>query len=453
MISVDEILETINMVTKQHFDVRTVTLGINLSDCVDSDIDKVCENIENKIKRLGARLVPAIENIEKKYGVPIVNKRISVTPVSLILGPVVRDVDKKVAIGNAVKVAETLDSCAKDLGIDFIGGYSALVQKGVTGADSILMDSIPKALEATERVCSSVNLASTKAGIDMDAVMRMGEIIKETSRIPVNCARLVVFSNAVSDNPFMAGAFHGVEEGESVVNVGVSGPGVVLRAVDDAKECTLDELAEIIKRTTFKITRVGELIGREVAEEIDSEFGIVDLSLAPTPSEGDSVARILEAMGLERTGTHGTTAALALLTDAVKKGGSMATSSVGGLSGAFIPVSEDVGMVEAVELGALGLDKLEAMTSICSVGIDMVVVPEDTPAETLSAIIADECAIGVMNNKTTGVRIIPMGKVGEKVEFGGLLGGSIVMPVNRFSSAKFIRRAGRIPAPIHSLRN
>jgi hypothetical protein len=398
--------------------------------------------------------VSEAKNVEAKFGIPIVNKRISVTPIATLLDTPLSGKSESEAIDGAVSVARTLDRAAKKLNIDFIGGYSALVHKGFTTGDSILINSIPEALTSTDRVCSSVNVATTKSGINMDAVLIMGQIIKKTAALdPLGCAKLVVFANAPSDNPFMAGAFHGEGEPETVINVGISGPGVVRAVLTQLDDADLGELSETIKRTSFKITRMGELVGREMADRLGVEFGIVDLSLAPTPAEGDSVANILEVMGLEKCGTHGTTAALALLTDAVKKGGAMATSYTGGLSGAFIPVSEDAGMVDAVKVGAIGIDKLEAMTSVCSVGLDMLVIPGDTKAETISAIIADECAIGMVNNKTTGVRLIPAGKEGEYVEFGGLLGGSYVMPLNPYSSAKFVRRGGRIPAPIQSFRN
>ena len=452
--SIEEILETVGMIQAQHLDIRTVTMGINLRGCVSPDIDTMRENIYDTITARAANLVSEAEAVEEKFGIPIVNKRIAVTPIADLLDTPLASAPDGEAIRGAAGIAKTLDRAAKKLGIDFIGGYSALVHKGFTVGDSILINAIPKALAGTERVCGSVNVATTKSGINMDAVLLMGQAIKKTAAIdPVGCAKLVVFANAPPDNPFMAGAFHGDGEPETVVNVGISGPGVVRAVLAQMDAADLGELSETIKRTAFKITRMGELVGREMAGRLDVEFGIVDLSLAPTPAEGDSVADILEVMGLERCGTHGTTAALALLTDAVKKGGAMATSYTGGLSGAFIPVSEDAGMVEALRDGAIGIDKLEAMTSVCSVGLDMIVVPGDTPAETISAIIADECAIGVVNNKTTGVRIIPVGREGERVEFGGLLGGSPVMGLNRFSSAKFVRRGGRIPAPIQSFKN
>jgi hypothetical protein len=452
--AIDEILETVRMIQAQHLDIRTVTMGINLRGCISKDIDKMRENIFETITTRAANLVTEAKSVEAKFGIPIVNKRISVTPVATLLDTPLAGLSEDEAIDGAVSIAKTLDNAAKELGIDFIGGYSSLVHKGFTLGDSILISSIPYALTSTDRVCSSINVATSKSGINMDAILLMGHAIKKTSAIsPIGCAKLVVFANAPSDNPFMAGAFHGDGEPETVINVGISGPGVVRAVLSQLPDADLGELSETIKRTSFKITRMGELVGREMAERLNVEFGIVDLSLAPTPSEGDSVANILEVMGLEKCGTHGTTAALALLTDAVKKGGAMATSYTGGLSGAFIPVSEDAGMVDALKAGAIGIDKLEAMTSVCSVGLDMIVVPFDTEPETISAIIADECAIGVVNNKTTGVRIIPAGKEGDYVEFGGLLGGSPVMPLNRYSSAGFVRRGGRIPAPIQSFKN
>ncbi len=450
--SIEEILETVRMIQAEHLDIRTVTMGINLRGCISDNIKTMNENIYETVTTRAEKLVSEAKAVEEKFGIPIVNKRISVTPVASLLDTPLAG--NKKAIEGAVSVAETLDRAAKDLNIDFIGGYSALVHKGFTSGDSILINSIPEALTSTDRVCSSVNVATTKSGINMDAVLLMGQVIKKTAAIdPVGCAKLVVFANAPQDNPFMAGAFHGDGEPETVINVGISGPGVVRAVLSQMDNADLGELSETIKRTSFKITRMGELVGREMADRLGVEFGIVDLSLAPTPAEGDSVANILEVMGLEKCGTHGTTAALALLTDAVKKGGAMATSYTGGLSGAFIPVSEDAGMVDAVKQNAIGIDKLEAMTSVCSVGLDMLVVPGDTSPETLSAIIADECAIGMINSKTTGVRLIPSGKEGEYVEFGGLLGGSYVMPLNGFSSAGFVRRGGRIPAPIQSFKN
>ena len=452
MINTREIVETIKMISDEHLDVRTITMGISLLDCIDSNAEKACEKIYEKITRLAKDLVKTGEDISRQYGIPIINKRISVTPISIIAGA--SDAD------NYVMFAKTLDRAAKDTGVNFIGGFSALVQKGFTKGDRILIESIPEALAQTERVCSSVCVATTKAGINMNAVKLMGETIKKTAELTADndsfgCAKLVVFSNAVEDNPFMAGAFHGVGEGDCVINVGVSGPCVVKSALEKATGKDLGTVAETIKKTAFKITRMGQLVAQEASKRLGVPFGIVDLSLAPTPEVGDSVAYILEAMGLEKCGTHGTTAALALLNDAVKKGGVMASSYVGGLSGAFIPVSEDAGMIAAAECGTLTLDKLEAMTCVCSVGLDMIAVPGDTPAETISAIIADESAIGMINQKTTAVRIIPViGKtVGESVEFGGLLGYAPIMPVHKESSAEFIHRGGRIPAPIHSLKN
>ena len=452
MINTREIMETIKMIDDEHLDIRTITMGISLLDCIDSNAEKACEKIYKKITHLAKDLVKTGEDISRQYGIPIINKRISVTPISMIAGA--SDAD------NYVMFAETLDRAAKATGVNFIGGFSALVHKDFTKGDRILIESIPEALAKTERVCSSVGVATTKAGINMDAVKLMGQIIKKTADITADkdsfgCAKLVVFANAVEDNPFMAGAFHGVGEGDCVINVGVSGPGVVKVALEKIKGENFGVVAETIKKTAFKITRMGQLVAQEASRRLGVPFGIVDLSLAPTPEIGDSVAYILEEMGLEKCGTHGTTAALALLNDAVKKGGVMASGYVGGLSGAFIPVSEDAGMIAAAECGALTLDKLEAMTCVCSVGLDMIAVPGDTPAETISAIIADEAAIGVINQKTTAVRIIPVaGKtVGESVEFGGLLGYAPIMPVHGYSSAEFVNRGGRIPAPIHSLKN
>ena len=452
MLTIQEIMETILMVQEEHLDIRTITMGISLRDCCDPNPKAAQQKIYDKITRLAANLVKAGEDIENNYGIPIVNKRISVTPISIVA--------ESSAVEDYVGFAEVMDRAASTVGVNFIGGFSALVHKGFTKGDKILIDSIPEALAVTERVCSSVNLATTKVGINMDAVYQMGQIIKQTAektadKDGLGCAKLVVFANVPEDNPFMAGSFHGIGEPEAVINVGVSGPGVVKYAVEKAGNVDFGELAEIIKKTSFKITRMGELVGRKAAKLLNVPFGIIDLSLAPTPAIGDSVAEILEAMGLERCGTHGTTAALALLNDAVKKGGAMASSYVGGMSGAFIPVSEDAGMIRAVEDGALSLDKLEAMTCVCSVGLDMIAVPGDTTAETIAGIIADEAAIGISNQKTTAVRIIPAPgkKVGDYVEFGGLLGRAPVMPVNPFSSALFVRRGGRIPAPIQSLRN
>jgi uncharacterized protein (UPF0210 family) len=449
-----EILQTVRMTEMEHLDIRTVTLGLSLRDCTSDTIEKTAERAREKIERTAARLVSTVDEIGDEVGIRIANKRISITPVSMIA-------EGARSEGNYLTLARAIDEAAQNVGVDFIGGYSALVHKGWTRVESDFLDSIPEALASTERLCSSLNVATTRAGINMDAVRRTGVLIKEMAertreRGGLACAKFVCFANAVEDNPFMAGAFHGVGEPEAVINVGVSGPGVVNHAVQHApKDLPLHELAEIIKKLSFKLSRAGELVGREAARRLGLPFGIIDLSLAPTPTIGDSVADIIEAMGFERAGTHGTTAALALLTDAVKKGGAMASGSVGGMSGAFIPVSEDATMIEAARVGALSLDKLEAWTSVCSVGIDMVAVPGSTSAETIAAIIADEMAIGVMNNKTTAVRIIPVpGKsVGEMVEFGGLLGSAPIMPVNKFSSDEFIKRGGRIPAPIHSLRN
>ncbi|OCG26000.1 hypothetical protein A9G11_01335 [Gilliamella sp. wkB108] len=447
-----QILETIKMIEEEKLDIRTITMGISLLDCIDSDGKKARQKIYEKITRLAKNLVKVGEDISSEFGIPIINKRISVTPISLIAGAS----DDK----DYVEFAKTLDVAAKAVGVNFIGGFSALVQKGYHKGDEILIRSIPAALAQTERVCASVNVGSTQTGINMDAVKQMGLIIKEAAELTADnssmaCAKLVVFANAVEDNPFMAGAFHGVGEADCVINVGVSGPGVVKRALEKVKGQSFDIVAETIKKTAFKITRMGQLVGKEASERLGVKFGIVDLSLAPTPAIGDSVAHILEEMGLEAVGTHGTTAALAMLNDAVKKGGVMACGHVGGLSGAFIPVSEDAGMIDAVNNGALNLEKLEAMTCVCSVGLDMIAIPGDTPAETISAIIADEAAIGVINHKTTAVRIIPaVGlSVGDNIEFGGLLGHAPVMPVNQFSSYDFIHRGGRIPAPIHSFKN
>ncbi|MBC1938973.1 PFL family protein [Listeria welshimeri] len=448
----NQILETIRMIEEEKLDIRTITMGISLLDCMDGDGEVARKKIYQKIVTKARNLVTVGEAIESEFGIPIINKRISVTPIAIIAG--------SSADTDYVEFAKTLDAAAKEVGVNFIGGYSALVQKGYTKGDEILIRSIPQALAQTERVCSSVNVGSTRTGINMDAVRQMGEVIKETADLTADtqglgCAKLVVFANAVEDNPFMAGAFHGVGEADCVINVGVSGPGVVKRAIEKVKGEPFDIVAETVKQTAFKITRMGQLVGQVASEKLGVPFGIVDLSLAPTPAIGDSVAHILEEMGLEMVGTHGTTAALALLNDAVKKGGVMACGHVGGLSGAFIPVSEDAGMIEAVQQGALNLEKLEAMTAICSVGLDMIAVPGDTTAETLAAMIADEAAIGVINNKTTAVRVIPASgtKVGDMVEFGGLLGTAPVMPVNDKSSADFIARGGRIPAPIHSFKN
>ena len=449
-----EILQTVRMTEMEHLDVRTVTLGLSLRDCARDSMAATADAAREKITRVAARLVPTVNEIGEEVGLRIANKRISITPASLVSGAAR-------APRECLALARAIDEGAKEVGVDFVGGYSALVHKGPTEAEGAFVDSIPEALSTTERLCSSLNVATTRAGINMDAVRRTGQLVKEMAertreRGGLACAKFVCFANAVEDNPFMAGAFHGVGEPEAVVNVGVSGPGVVNHALRHApKDLPLDGVAELIKKLSFKLARAGELVGREAARRLGLRFGIIDLSLAPTPALGDSVAEIIEAMGFERAGTHGTTAALALLTDAVKKGGAMASSAVGGMSGAFIPVSEDAAMIEAARAGALSLDKLEAWTSVCSVGIDMVAVPGSTSAETIAAIIADEMAVGVMNNKTTAVRIIPVPgmDVGETVEFGGLLGSAPVMPVNRFACADFIRRGGRIPAPIHSLRN
>ena len=452
MLSRDEILETIRMIEQEHLDIRTVTMGISLYDCAHPDANKACARIYDKIMRLAKDLVRVGEDIESEYGIPIVNKRIAVTPVSQIA--------EASGAGEILSFAFALDKAAKATGVNFIGGFSALVHKGATMGDNRLIAAIPEALRSTEHVCASVNVATTKAGINMNVVRDMGGVIKQTAGLTgenggLGCAKLVVFANAVEDNPFMAGAFHGAGEPECVINVGVSGPGVVKRALEKVHGETFDVVAETIKRTAFRITRMGQLVAREASDRLGVPFGIVDLSLAPTPAVGDSVALILEEMGLESCGTHGTTAALALLNDAVKKGGVMASSHVGGLSGAFIPVSEDAEMIESVRRGALGIDKLEAMTCVCSVGLDMVAVPGNTSAATLSAIIADQAAIGMINNKTTAVRIIPVpgGKAGDIVDLGGLLGRAIVMDVNPFGSEEFIKRGGRIPAPIHSLKN
>src|SRR5215472_3576879 len=447
-----EILQTVAMTEMEHLDVRTVTRGLSLLDCVTESTAETAARARQKIERVGARLVQTVDEIGDEIGLRVANKRIAVTPISLITAN---------AGGDPLQVAQAIDAAAGTVGVDFLGGYSALVHKGATRAETDFIDSIPDALSTTERLCGSVNVATTRAGINMDAVRQVGRMIKRAAEKTsdqggIACAKFVCFANAVEDNPFMAGAFHGVGEAEAVINVGVSGPGVVNHAVRNAPEgLPLHELAEMIKKLSFKLSRAGELVGREAARRMGLPFGIIDLSLAPTPVPGDSVAEIIEAMGFERAGTHGTTAALALLTDAVKKGGAMASGSVGGMSGAFIPVSEDAGMIEAARAGALSLEKLEAWTSVCSVGIDMVAVPGATSAETIAAIIADEMAVGVMNNKTTAVRIIPVpGRaVGEMVEFGGLLGSAPIMPVSSFSAAEFIRRGGHIPAPIHSLRN
>ncbi len=454
MINLFEVNETNKMIEQENLDVRTITIGISLLDCVDSDIDILCKNIHKKITTIAKDLVNVGNSIEKKYGIPIVNKRISVTPIGIVGSSACHSKE------DFVLIAKTLDRCAHEIGINFIGGYSAVVSKGMTKADRLLIESIPTAMKETEFVCSSVNVGSTKTGINMDAVKLMGETIKDTALMTkendsIGCAKLVVLCNAPDDNPFMAGAFHGVSEADAIINVGVSGPGVVRTAIKRAKEKDFGELCEIIKKTAFKITRVGQLVALEASKALNIPFGIIDLSLAPTPAVGDSIADCLQEMGLERVGAPGTTAALAILNDQVKKGGVMASSYVGGLSGAFIPVSEDQGMIDAVEAGSLTLEKLEAMTCVCSVGLDMIAIPGRTSAKTISGIIADEMAIGMINQKTTAVRIIPVeGKdEGEIVEFGGLLGYAPIMKVNEFSCDEFIDRGGRIPAPIHSFKN
>lgn len=450
MLNQKEIIQTISMIKDQHLDIRTVTLHISLFDCISDSAERTAENIRRKLSPLAAKLVATAEDIQAKYGIPIVNKRLSVSPVSLI----------GAASGGYALIAKAMDEAAKSNGIDFIGGYTALVQKSMTPKEKEFLLTVPEVLASTERVCASVNVGSTRAGINMDAVALMGEVVKKTAELTadrgsIGCAKLVVFANAVEDNPFMAGSFNGVSEGDSVVNVGISGPGVVKAALENIRGKSCDVLSETIKDTAFKITRMGELVGREAAAAIGAEFGIVDLSLAPTPVRNDSVGEVLEAMGLSVVGAHGTTACLAMLNDAVKKGGTMASSHVGGLSGAFIPVSEDIGMIEAVRKGALSIEKLEAMTSVCSVGLDMIAVPGDTAADTISAIIADEAAIGVINGKTTAVRVIPVvgKKEGDEVEFGGLLGRAPVMGLSKGSAKEFISRGGRIPAPIHSYKN
>lgn len=452
MLSLSNIFETINMIDKQHLDIRTITMGISLLNCISEDPKRCCDKIYDKITRKAEHLVRTGEAIESEFGIPIVNKRISVTPMALVAG--------SCDTTDYVPFALAMDRAAKECGVNFIGGFSALVQKGFAKGDELLLRAIPQALAQTDFVCSSVNVGSTKAGINMDAVAQMGRIIKETAHLTaaqecLGCAKLVVFCNAVEDNPFMAGAFHGVGEADSVINVGVSGPGVVYHALQSCKGQPFDVVAETVKKTAFQITRMGQMVATEASRRLDTPFGIVDLSLAPTPAVGDSVARILEEMGLETCGTHGTTAALALLNDAVKKGGVMASGHVGGLSGAFIPVSEDEGMIAAAQSGTLTIDKLEAMTCVCSVGLDMIAVPGETSAETISAIIADEAAVGMVNSKTTAVRIIPVEgkKVGDMIEMGGLLGSAPVMPVHEASSADFIARGGRIPAPLQSLKN
>ena len=454
MINFYEVVETNQMIEEENLDVRTITLGISLMDCIDSDLDRLNEKIYKKITTLAKDLVSTGEKIESEFGIPIVNKRISITPVALVGGSACKKPE------DFVTIAETLDKAAKEVGVNFIGGYSAIVSKGMTKSDELLIRSIPMAMAKTERVCSSVNVGSTKTGIDMDAVRLCGEIVKETAEATKNkdsigCAKFVVLCNAPDDNPFMAGAFHGVTEADTIINVGVSGPGVVKTALEQVRGKDFETLCEMIKRTAFKVTRVGQLVAQEASRRLGVKFGIVDLSLAPTPAIGDSVAEILEEIGLEHAGAPGTTAALALLNDQVKKGGVMASTAVGGLSGAFIPVSEDQGMIDAVNAGALTLEKLEAMTCVCSVGLDMIAIPGDTKASTIAGIIADESAIGMVNQKTTAVRLIPViGKgVGEVVEFGGLLGYAPIMPVNQFSCDAFVQRGGRIPAPIHSFKN
>ena len=451
MLNRKEILETIDMVEKEHFDVRTITMGISLLPCVRDDAKETARLCYDRICKRAENIVKVASDLEAEYGIPIINKRVSITPASLLTSSF---------CGKEIILAKALDDAAKTVGIDFLGGYSALVHKGMTSFERSFIESIPEALAITERMCSSVNVGTSKAGINMDAVNLMGKIVKQTAertkdRDGFGCAKLVVFCNAVEDNPFMAGAFHGVGEGETVINVGVSGPGVVSHALKSMKGASIDEIAETIKKTAFKITRAGQLIAKEASKRLNAEFGIVDLSLAPTPVMGDSVAHILEEIGLDQVGAHGTTAALAMLNDAVKKGGVMASSNVGGLSGAFIPVSEDIGMINAAKSGAISLNKLEAMTCVCSVGIDMVAIPGDTPATTISGIIADESAIGMINNKTTAVRVIPVPnkKEGDFVEFGGLLGSAPIMAVSPYGCADMINRGGRMPAPIHSNKN
>ena len=454
MINMFEVSETNNMITQEKLDVRTITMGISLLDCIDSSVEKVCENVYNKITTLVKNLVSTGKDIEKEYGIPIVNKRISVTPIALVGSAACKTTD------DFVEIAKSLDRAAKEVGVNFLGGYSALVSKGMTKAEELLIRSIPKALAVTERVCSSVNIGSTKTGINMDAVRLMGNIVKEAAEYTkdqdsLGCAKLVVFCNAPDDNPFMAGAFHGVTEADAIINVGVSGPGVVMHAISQVRGQNFEVLCETIKKTAFKITRVGQLVAQEASRRLGIPFGIIDLSLAPTPAVGDSVAEILEEIGLEEVGAPGTTAALAMLNDQVKKGGIMASSYVGGLSGAFIPVSEDRNMIEAATNGSLCIEKLEAMTCVCSVGLDMIAIPGDTSAATISGIIADEAAIGMVNQKTTAVRVIPVigKKVGDTAEFGGLLGYAPIMPVNTKDCSAFINRGGRIPAPIHSFKN
>ncbi|MCR4661781.1 MAG: PFL family protein [Clostridia bacterium] len=449
MISINEVLETNRMVDSEHLDVRTVTMGISLLDCIDGSVEKTCQNIEKKITEKAGKLVDVANSIASEIGIPIVNKRISVTPVSLICA----------RIGGEIEVAKTLDKCAEICNVDFIGGYTALVHKGMTDYEKRFLLTIPEALKSTKKLCSSINIGSTQSGINMDAVKLMGKIVKETAELTkdndsIGCAKLVVFANAVEDNPFMAGAFHGVGEGDCVINVGVSGPGVVKVALEKVKDADLTVVAETIKKVAYKITRVGQFVAQEASKRLNANFGIVDLSLAPTPTMGDSVAHILEEIGLESVGACGTTACLALLNDAVKKGGLMATSHVGGLSGAFIPVSEDIGMINAAKKGALKIEKLEAMTAVCSVGLDMIAIPGSTPSEVISAIIADEAAIGVTNNKTTAVRVIPVyGKESGSVNFGGLLGSAPIMEVSKYSPSVFVNRGGRIPSPVWAHKN
>ena len=454
MLNVNEVIETNKMIHEMNLDVRTITMGISLLDCIAASVDEVCEKIYQKITTKAKNLVQTGKDIEQEYGIPVVNKRISVTPIALVGGSSAR------STADFVKIAKTLDRCAKEVGVNFIGGYSALVSKGMTAADELLIRSVPEALASTERVCSSINVGSTKTGINMDAVKLIGEIILDTAELTkeqdgLGNAKFVVFTNAPDDNPFMAGAFHGVTEADCIINVGVSGPGVVKRAIEKARGKDFEILCETIKKTAFKVTRVGQLVAKEASRRLNVPFGIIDLSLAPTPAVGDSVGEILEEIGLEYAGAPGTTAALALLNDQVKKGGVMASSYVGGLSGAFIPVSEDQRMIDAVEAGALSLEKLEAMTCVCSVGLDMIAIPGDTKATTILGIIADEMALGMVNQKTTAVRLIPVigKKVGDVVEFGGLLGYAPIMPVNSYSCDAFINRGGRIPAPIHSFKN
>ncbi len=451
MFHTNEVIETIEMIDKEHLDIRTVTMGISLLPCIRENAEKTAEAVYERVIGRAERLVPTAEKLSREYGIPIVNKRVSVTPVSLITAAFPEE---------SGKIALALDRAADALGIDFLGGYSALVHKATAEYEEKFLSTIPEALSSTKKLCSSVNVGSSRSGINMDAVRKVGELVKETARLTaaeggIGCAKFVAFCNAVEDNPFMAGAFHGVGEADTVINVGVSGPGVVQHALSFAPEADLTEAAELIKRTAFKITRVGQLIAKEAAKRLGVSFGVVDLSLAPTPARGDSVAHILEELGLERVGGHGTTAALAMLNDAVKKGGVMASSRVGGLSGAFIPVSEDIGMIEAAEKGAISLEKLEAMTCVCSVGLDMIAIPGDTPASTISAILADEAAIGMINHKTTAMRVIPAPgkKVGDRVDFGGLLGHAPVMAVHAGSAERFIARGGILPAPIHSFKN